>query len=170
MSTRLHSGDGHPRADGDRLGRLESALAVAFRWGNLPATQRRVLGRAGIELEPASYAILARIDDLARPPQLKELAASLGVEPSTASRQVARLVDGGYVEREADPNDGRCARLRLTPTGAEVLERARLIRVAAVERVFADWDPADIDALARGLERLVSTLIHYVNLEPTEER
>jgi DNA-binding MarR family transcriptional regulator len=52
------------------------------------------------------------------PTRTKDIARTLGILPSTASRYVAALVDIGYVRREADPDDGRAAFLVLTPAGS----------------------------------------------------
>ena len=39
------------------------------------------------------------------------LAELVGADPSTVSRQVASLVKAGFVDREADPDDGRACLL-----------------------------------------------------------
>src|SRR5438552_18967345 len=49
---------------------------------------------------------------------LKELAEHMGVTPATMCIAVDRLVDGGWVRRDQDPEDGRRMCLRLTRPGA----------------------------------------------------
>src|SRR5690349_15174592 len=45
------------------------------------------------------------------PLRASALADLVGADPSTVSRQVASLVKAGFVERQADPNDGRACLL-----------------------------------------------------------
>ncbi len=67
------------------------------------------------------------------PVRLGPLARRLGITPSTLTRNLARLEDDGLLARDADPEDGRAARVRLTPAG----ERAAA-RVERQELVFAE--------------------------------
>src|ERR1700761_4947179 len=53
------------------------------------------------------------------PVRASELAEKVQADPSTVSRQVASLVKSGYVERRADPVDGRASLLVLTDRGQE---------------------------------------------------
>src|SRR5206468_6448208 len=56
------------------------------------------------------------------PLRANELADALFSDPSTLSRQVAPLVERGYVDRQPDPDDRRASRLALSAHGHEVLE------------------------------------------------
>ncbi|MGF0317793.1 MarR family winged helix-turn-helix transcriptional regulator [Nocardia fluminea] len=49
--------------------------------------------------------------------RLTDLAAQAQVTKQTASTLADHLVRAGYLERVADPTDGRARLLRLTPTG-----------------------------------------------------
>ena len=55
-----------------------------------------------------------------RQPKMAELAAHLGLEKSTVSGLVDRAAHRGLVQRIADPDDARAARVALTPRGREV--------------------------------------------------
>ncbi|MDP1803849.1 MAG: hypothetical protein Q8K72_01660 [Acidimicrobiales bacterium] len=50
--------------------------------------------------------------------------------------------------RDGDPGDGRVARLPLSSTGTEVLERLRVVRHRRFAEIFADWPAQDRAALA----------------------
>jgi len=50
------------------------------------------------------------------------LATLLGIDPSTASRNLAGLERGGYVVRRRGADDGRQTDVRLTPRGKRVTE------------------------------------------------
>jgi DNA-binding MarR family transcriptional regulator len=92
----------------------------------------------------------------------RDLAAHLGVAPSTLSATLARLARLGCVARDRSALDGRAAELRLTPLGVEamqstsVLDRARLAaalgRLTARERTLA---VAGLALLARACNRLM---------------
>ncbi len=90
-------------------------------WSGGPPTRgatRSLKARSGIDLERAASVLLSRVDELG-PARLSDVAAAAGVEISTASRPVARLVEQGYVERSTDPADGRACLLRCTPAGRD---------------------------------------------------
>ena len=53
----------------------------------------------------------------------RELAGVLGVSMATLSGMVDRLVAHGLVTRAEDPNDRRVRRIRLSPTGSEMVTR-----------------------------------------------
>jgi len=105
--------------------------------------------------------VLAHLDVRAgmRP---RDLAAHLGVAPSTLSATLARLSRLGCVARDRSALDGRAAELRLTPRGVEamqstsVLDRARLVdalaRLTARERTRA---VAGLALLARACNQLM---------------
>lgn len=60
------------------------------------------------------------------PLRMGELGRRLGITPSTLTRNLQRLLDAGYLKREADDDDGRAAVVTLTASGrkqADKLER-----------------------------------------------
>jgi DNA-binding MarR family transcriptional regulator len=74
-------------------------------------------------------------------------------DPSTISRQVAQLVRLGFVERTADPEDGRATLLAATDEGRRVFEENRRIRNERIAEMLADWSVADRRNLAELLDR-----------------
>lgn len=133
---------------------LERALTRLVRRAFLPTAGERTRRQAGVDLERAAYGTLVRIADLGNP-RLSDLAAALGLEVSTASRHVQRLVADGYVEVAADPEDARARRYSPTPAGRDALERVRAARRAHLVRLLEDWEAAEVAALADGLDRIV---------------
>ena len=65
------------------------------------------------------------------------LAADLGVNQSSASRLVDRLVAQGLVQRMADPADGRASLVALSARGENALAAVHERRLAAVLDVVA---------------------------------
>ncbi len=133
---------------------LERALTRLVRRAFLPTAGERTRRQAGLDLERAAYGTLVQIADLGEP-RLSDLAAALGLEVSTTSRHVQRLVADGYVEVATDPRDARARRYSPTPAGRDALERVRAARRAHLVRLLADWDNDDVTALADGLERIL---------------
>ena len=68
---------------------------------------------------------------------MSELATTLRVRTSTASKAVTRLAALGFVEREADAKDRRAVRVKLTRQGK-----------AAAGHVHAFWDEVEADMIA----------------------
>ena len=145
-----------PEPDGHH-DHLERVLTRLVRRTFLPTAGEASRRAAGINLERATYATLVRIATLGAG-RLSDIAAALGVEASTASRHVTRLVDAGYVEVPTAPDDARARRYSPTAAGDDALTRVRDARRAHLARALGDWDPDDVDRLAVGLDRLVDAL------------
>ena len=106
------------------------------------------------EVDPAVYTCLFRLV-ADGPMRSGALAESVYSDPSTVSRQVAHLVERGFVERLADPGDGRASVLAVTDAGREHAEQSRRRRNENLGRVIADWPTADRQDFVRLLERFV---------------
>jgi DNA-binding MarR family transcriptional regulator len=136
---------------------LERSLTRLVRRVFLPTAGEATRREAGVHLERSAYITLARVADL-HGGRLSDLAAALGLEVSTTSRHVKRLVAEGYVEATADPDDARARRYRVTAEGSRVLARVRAARRAHLAELLTDWAPQDVRTLATGLDRLVDAL------------
>lgn len=108
---------------------------------------------SGTKVEVAGSAVLGRLS-LLGPSRLTDLAAALGLDPSSVSRQVAAVERAGWVTREEDPTDRRATRLLLTDAGRDVVERLGVLRAEALARLTPDWTDSDLDALTARLARL----------------
>ena len=86
------------------------------------------------------------------PMRLKELGQRLGIAPSTLTRNLERLIEGGLVARQSDSRDARAARVRLTAAGRRaatgVAERERDFAQQVLDRIPADRRTAVLDSLA----------------------
>lgn len=90
-----------------------------------------------------------------------ELADCVLLEPSTVSRRVGQLVQLGYVERRADPGDGRAVQLVATEAGRQAFDVVRLRRLELVRQLFAHWDEDDVETFDRLLRRMNDDLDTY---------
>jgi DNA-binding MarR family transcriptional regulator len=84
-----------------------------------------------------------------------DVASVVFSDPSTVSRQVAKLVAEGAIERQADPGDGRASVLALTPKGQEVLDQLQESRRQWMARIVEDWTEEEQAAFAGGFEKFV---------------
>jgi DNA-binding MarR family transcriptional regulator len=141
----------------DVLAVIESTMTRVARRSNLPRSHQRLIQRARVDIDRASYAVLATIAEQA-PVRLTELASAMGVDVSTASRQVATLESRGWVSRVEDPIDGRSSLLALTASGAKLLARLRKARCDAWSELLSRWPDDDLAQLARLLGRLATDL------------
>ena len=87
------------------------------------------------------------------PMRSSALAELVQSDPSTVSRQVASLVKDGFVERRADPVDGRASMLAITERGQQVhLDRCRR-RNEHYQEMLAGWDEDELREFAAHLAR-----------------
>lgn len=71
------------------------------------------------------FKIFMALTQSVTPPTMGNMSSSLGITLSAATRLVAGLVDNGYAERLADPEDRRIVRVTLTDKGREVFKALR---------------------------------------------
>ena len=83
---------------------------------------------------------------------LVQLASRLGVNASTAQRQVDRLVREGLVSRRENPSDRREVVIVITPAGAALVDAVTARRRDAIARIVRDLPGADRPALIAALE------------------
>src|SRR6266542_6221273 len=107
-----------------------------------------VLRRVARE-DPASGLSAARLSALSvlvfgGPRTLGELAAAERVRPPTMTSIVRGLEDAGLVRRQADPTDGRVARVRATAKGERILQRARERRIASLAERLGSLTPDEV--------------------------
>jgi DNA-binding MarR family transcriptional regulator len=98
--------------------------------------------------------LLSRRDD--RP--MKELAARLRVDPSTATRAVQRLESDGLVERYPSPEDGRVVLVRITEEGARRHDAVAARRSTAMMHILSEFEPVERAQLADLLDRFVESV------------
>ncbi|MDI1449807.1 MarR family transcriptional regulator [Polyangium sp. 6x1] len=148
MATNPERQDGFPA-----LGELERELSVLV---------RRALRRLWTEdggrgaLDRWTYAFLVRLS--ASPMRVGEVARSFGIDKSTASRHMKRIVEGGLAEALVDADDARSSIVRITALGKAQLADARVARMEPLRRIFATWPEEERRTLARLLGKLNAEL------------
>jgi DNA-binding MarR family transcriptional regulator len=128
----------------------EDLVIALYRLG---LVQRAMARHAAAELGSQGFVALSVVRRDA-PVRVCDVAERLAVNLSVASRQVAALVDAGYVAREADPDDRRALRLRPTAEGERVLRESHRRMVATATAALGDWSDEEVADLASRLGRL----------------
>jgi DNA-binding MarR family transcriptional regulator len=142
--------------DASGIDASEAELASRLRLA-VTRLHRRLRQQTLGELTPSQAAALASIDRLGSP-TLGELAMLESVQPPSMTRIVGGLENLGYVVRVVDPSDRRVARVTVTPSGHDVLERNRSLKdvflARWLHRLTAD-EQKSLGQLTLLLDRLV---------------
>ncbi len=141
---------------GDPLSDIEVQLAVLAR--TLEGMSRR--SQIHRELDRSSY-LLARTLASDGPASINGLAARLGLDATTVTRQVATMERSGLVSRHAHPSDGRVSVIELAPPGRRRMDEVRAAREARIGELVADWPVPDRTAFADLLERFNQSLLEH---------
>jgi len=145
----------HGDPDLDLAGELNQHLLVLTR--TMHAIKTAAAARSNDGVSWSTYVLLFHLIG-GGPMRTKALAESVGVDPSTVSRQVDELVRLGHVERRADPDDGRAIVLAPTDTGRETHRRMREQRDRITARVVDGWDRTDTERLTELVGRLAADM------------
>ncbi|MDL9935255.1 MarR family winged helix-turn-helix transcriptional regulator [Gordonia sp. ABSL1-1] len=136
---------------GDPIADLEAELADFWRRGRVRIRARtHAIDPA---LDPSCYpliALLARRGHL----RMSELAAELGLEKSTVTRQIDAVVRLGLVDRHPDPDDARARIVSLSEAGRQRFGDVVTSAVADWRTRLSRWNPDDIRTLTALLHRL----------------
>lgn len=145
-----HTPDPGAHRDPAVLDSMQHQVAVFAR----RAEQTRLggVGQARNSMDRAAYLLLNRLDQDG-PTGVKALAANMGIDSSTVTRQVAPLVDSGLVTRASHPEDGRAVVLQLSARGVSRLEQVRASRRELMALLTDDWPQEDKETFCALLTR-----------------
>lgn len=132
----------------DVLGAIELQSAVLVRHFEMLRRRSDVYA----DLERAEYLLLRTLEDHG-PTDICGLASRLGVDPSTAGRQVSAMTERGLVRREPAPEDRRRSIVTPTDEGLRLMGKVREQRRAAAEELLEGWSAGDRATLARMFTR-----------------
>ena len=159
-ATGTSSVDFRNRTDREHARRIGRAW-IELRRGASASALRAYLFGAEKALEQGqmdTLDLLSRRDE--RP--MKELAARLRVEPSTATRAVQRLEKEGLVERFTSPEDGRVVLVRITDEGRRRHDAVATRRSIAMMHILSEFDPQERAQLANLMDRLIESIDEVV--------
>ena len=91
------------------------------------------------------FRVLVLLSTSDGPVRSGDLAAALGVHPSTFTRNADRLVAAGWVRRSENPDNRRETLIELTDAGAELVEQVTAQRRREIRSILARLEPAERD-------------------------
>jgi len=108
-------------------------------------------------LTSADFRVIVALRRAGSPYQLPQarLMTQLGLTSGTISLRVDRLTKRGIVTREADPNDKRGQRIRLTADGLRLFDEIAPLHLANEERLLSSLTPDEQVTLAQLLRKLL---------------
>jgi DNA-binding MarR family transcriptional regulator len=127
--------------------------ALAHALYNLSALRRELQRFAGGEHAVAGLMVLSAVERIG-PARISDVAADVQVNLSVASRQIQALQDDGFVDRVADPHDGRSSLVAITDDGSAKLAGAHQRLLDALGTAVAEWERDEVVGLADGIVRL----------------
>ena len=116
-----------------------AALAARLRLG-VTRLARRLRQEAEVGITLSMLSALSSAERQG-PLTMRDLCAAEQVQPPTMTRIVAALVEAGLVVREADPDDGRVAWVKVTPEGRRLLEESRRRKEAYLAMALGSLEP-----------------------------
>jgi DNA-binding MarR family transcriptional regulator len=123
------------------------------------ALSRLFLTRSTVCVSRTEVGVLRTLSTGAR--RITELAADEHVTQPAITLLVNRLQERGWLERVADPSDGRAVLVSLTEAGREAFDRLRAEYRALLHEEMATLDDREVDTLAGAiaiLDRLIGRL------------
>lgn len=113
-------------------------------------------GQRGRMGGPALLRMLSTLAHAEEPLTVSALAEQIGVDQPRASRLVQQAVEHGHVAREADPNDARRTRVRLTETGERTVHGFRSRQRDEASTALAALTPTEREALVSLVTKLAA--------------
>ena len=114
-------------------------------------------GLLKIELTSAQIKALTAFGDREER-TMTELSQTLSVTLPTVTAMVDRLIHGSLVERVRDAKDRRVVRVRLTPSGKEMLSNLMVIRRVELERILKSLSTQELELFLTSIENVANLL------------
>ena len=141
----------------EQIRELHEALLSLGDAMNRPDNDKRLLGEASISLDRALFPLLVRIERLG-PIGVVDLAARIGRDYTTVSRQVAKLQSLGLVNRQSGSTDRRVNEAVITPEGKALTDALDAARDRLGRMFFSKWSKQDFSELVRLVGKLAEEI------------
>ncbi|MGH9321995.1 MAG: MarR family winged helix-turn-helix transcriptional regulator [Vicinamibacteria bacterium] len=138
---------------GGDIGRLRGLFTALVR-------RFSISERADVQCCGMTVAQAATLEALGREGTLRmgRLGRLLGITPSTLTRNLTRLEEGGLVRRSSDREDARASRVELTEKGRRVRVKLESIEDEFARRVLAHLAPEARERALAGLALLLEAV------------
>jgi DNA-binding MarR family transcriptional regulator len=137
--------------------RLREEMGALRRITGSQRLDRLVAVRSGVAIGVAAVAVLGKVIDDG-PMRMTDLADAVRMHPAALTRQVQTRESEGFVERAADPDDGRASVVAATSTGRVAHRRIEATNDELMAEQLVDWSHTELVALVEQLDRLVADL------------
>lgn len=149
MSQATISAPARRRAEAAASKAILAGLTTIAKSVNQVRLHERLLHDAGVRVDRGGSALLSKLqastDGSLR---VTTLAERLCVDPPAVTRKIQQLERLGLVARDADPDDGRAHRIRLTSEGRETLDRLTEAKRRWLAQLLEGWPAEDRTAFA----------------------
>lgn len=112
------------------------------------------------EIEPAAYSVLFTLQREGSQ-RMTDIAKHLGIGKPTLSRQLTTLAERGFIDKKADPADGRALMISLTVEGRSRLEAAQKERSERYLHMLEPWPEEEIVTLYELLAKMNKAYADY---------
>lgn len=127
---------------------------------NRPDRDKKMIANAGVNLEAAAFRVFVGIVHL-QPTSVGDLAAMMGKNYSSVSRQIDKLETAGLVHTYPSSSDSRIRVSELTKYGEEINTMISLTRERIMGEALADWALEEKNGLLNNLRRLIESLQRF---------
>jgi len=124
---------------------------------NRPDRDKKMIANAGVNLEEAAFRVFVGIAHL-QPTSVGDLAAGMGKNYSSVSRQIDKLETAGLVHTYPSSSDSRIRVSELTAYGEEINAMISATRERHMREALADWTMAEKTGLLSNLRRLFEAM------------
>lgn len=143
--------------DARNLDAIASALIELTGLLNSPRQDEVLLRAAGVSLDRALFPLLVRLS-AAPAMSVAQLADQAGRDPSTISRQIAKLEQLGLVKRPSAQEDMRVRAAAITRAGARMVRTITETRRKALGELMRDWPAAERKMLPVLLQKFADAM------------
>lgn len=141
----------------EKIRELHGSLIDIVILMNQPQRDETLVREAGIALDRALFPLLVGIERRG-PVGIVDLAAGVGRDYTTVSRQVAKLESLGLAERRQSPTDRRVNEAVVTSKGKAMTDKIDSARERIALSVFADWEASEINDFVRLMRKFADAM------------
>lgn len=135
---------------------------------NSPRQDDVLLREAGVSLDRALFPLLIRVDK-ATSIGVAELAEQVGRDPSTVSRQIAKLEELGLVARQPGREDMRVREATITKAGSRTIHAITSARRLLLDQLLHGWTNEEREQLPRLLRKFADAMKDRQKIEFAKE-
>jgi DNA-binding MarR family transcriptional regulator len=143
--------------DTRNLDAIAAALIELTGYLNSPRQDDVLLNEAGVSLDRALFPLLVRLSS-ARSMAVAQLADRVGRDPSTVSRQLAKLEELRLIKRPLTNEDMRVRKATITKAGLRAITAITEARRKLLHQLIRDWSKEERDMFPKLAQKLADAM------------